>query len=98
MASACNEILGGKVDRLRPAPIIRLNSEILWLLAVLLKALRLPFLTGSLLPVAAATALAYWLHQAFNLGLFCLNLLGVAGLHLGANLINDYYDSFGSDP
>ena len=33
-----------------------------------LKALRLPFLTGSLLPVAAATALAYWLHQAFNPG------------------------------
>src|SRR5512140_1885282 len=63
-----------------------------------LKALRLPFLTGSLLPVTAATALAYWLHQAFNLGFFCLNLVGVAGLHLGANLINDYYDSFGSDP
>ena len=63
-----------------------------------LKALRLPFLTGSLLPVAAATALAYWLHHAFNLGFFCLNLLGVAGLHLGANLINDYYDAFGSDP
>lgn len=64
----------------------------------LLKALRLPFLTGSVLPVTAATALAYWLHQAFNPGFFCLNLLGVAALHLGANLINDYYDSFGSDP
>ena len=25
-------------------------------------------------------------------------MLGVAALHLGANLINDYYDSFGSDP
>ena len=65
---------------------------------IYVKALRLPFLTGSLLPVAAATALAYWLHHAFNLGFFCLNLLGVAGLHLGANLINDYYDAFGSDP
>ena len=63
-----------------------------------LKALRLPFLTGSLLPVAAATALAYWLHHAFNPGFFGLNLVGVAGLHLGANLINDYYDAFGSDP
>ena len=58
----------------------------------------MPFLTGSLLPVAAATALAYWLHHTFNPGFFCLNLLGVAGLHLGANLINDYYDAFGSDP
>ncbi|MCL4504341.1 MAG: prenyltransferase [Deltaproteobacteria bacterium] len=63
-----------------------------------IRALRLPFLIGSLLPVAAATALAYWLHQAFNLGFCVLNLLGVAGLHLGANLINDYYDAFGSDP
>ena len=65
---------------------------------IYLKALRLPFLSGSLLPVAAASALAYWLHHAFNPGFFCLNLLGVAGLHLGANLINDYYDAFGSDP
>jgi len=65
---------------------------------IYLKALRLPFLTGSLLPVTAATALAYWLHQTFHLGFFCLTLLGVAALHSGANLINDYYDSFGSDP
>jgi 1,4-dihydroxy-2-naphthoate octaprenyltransferase len=65
---------------------------------IYLKALRLPFLTGSLLPVTAATALVYWLHQTFNFGFFCLTLLGVAALHLGANLINDYYDSFGSDP
>ena len=65
---------------------------------IFLKSLRLPFLTGSLLPVTVATALAYWLHQAFNLGFFGLNLLGVAALHLGANLINDYYDAFGSDP
>ena len=65
---------------------------------IYLKALRLPFLTGSLLPVTAATALVYWLHQTFSLGFFCLTLLGVAALHLGANLINDYYDAFGSDP
>ena len=65
---------------------------------IYLKALRLPFLTGSLLPVTAATALVYWLHHTFNLGFFCLTLLGVAALHLGANLINDYYDAFGSDP
>lgn len=67
-------------------------------LRIFLKALRLPFLTGSLLPVTVATALAYWLHQDFDPGFFCLNLSGVAGLHLGANLINGYYDSFGSDP
>ncbi len=65
---------------------------------IYLKALRLPFLTGSLLPVTVATALVYWLHQTCNPGFFCLTLLGVGALHLGANLLNDYYDAFGSDP
>lgn len=65
---------------------------------IYLKALRLPFLTGSLLPVTVATALVYWLHQIFNPAFFGLTLVGVGALHLGANLINDYYDAFGSDP
>ena len=65
---------------------------------VYLRASRLPFLTGSLFPVAAAAALAYVTDQTWNLLFFGLTLLGVAALHLAANLINDYYDSFGSDP
>jgi 1,4-dihydroxy-2-naphthoate octaprenyltransferase len=65
---------------------------------VYLRASRLPFLTGSLFPVAAATALAYLTDHAWNFLAFGLTALGVAALHLGANLINDYYDSFGSDP
>ena len=65
---------------------------------VYLRASRLPFLTGSLLPVAAATALAYLTDHAWNFLLFGLTALGVAALQVGANLINDYYDSFGSDP
>jgi 1,4-dihydroxy-2-naphthoate octaprenyltransferase len=65
---------------------------------VYLRASRLPFLTGSLFPVAAATALAYFTDHAWNFLFFGLTALGVAALHLGANLINDYYDSFGSDP
>jgi len=65
---------------------------------VYLRALRLPFLTGSLFPVAAATALAYLTDHTWNFLFFALTILGVAGLHLGANLINDYYDAFGSDP
>ena len=67
-------------------------------LSTYLRALRLPFLTGSLLPVTAATALAYLIDRTFFPGLFLLNALGVAALHLGANLNNDYYDAFGSDP
>ena len=65
---------------------------------VYLRASRLPFLTGSLLPVAAAAALAYLTDHAWNFLLFGLTALGVASLQVGANLINDYYDSFGSDP
>jgi 1,4-dihydroxy-2-naphthoate octaprenyltransferase len=65
---------------------------------VYLRASRLPFLTGSLFPVAAATALAYFTDHTWNFRFFGLTALGVAALHLGANLINDYYDSFGSDP
>ena len=65
---------------------------------VYLRASRLPFLTGSLFPVAAATALAYFTDHTWNFLFFGLTMLGVAALHLGANLINDYYDSFGSDP
>jgi 1,4-dihydroxy-2-naphthoate polyprenyltransferase len=65
---------------------------------VYLRASRLPFLTGSLFPAAAATALAYFTDHTWNFLFFGLTILGVAALHLGANLINDYYDSFGSDP
>lgn len=62
------------------------------------RALRLPFLTGSLLPVAVAGALAYRDQGLWSPRLLGLTFLGVAALHLGANLLNDYYDAFGSDP
>lgn len=63
-----------------------------------LRALRLPFLTGSLMPVAVAGALAYGEKGTWSPLLLGLTFLGVGALHLGANLLNDYYDSFGSDP
>jgi 1,4-dihydroxy-2-naphthoate octaprenyltransferase len=65
---------------------------------VYMRAVRLPFLTGSLLPVALAGALACLRGEWGGFWYFCLTALGVAGLHTGGNLINDYYDSFGSDP
>jgi 1,4-dihydroxy-2-naphthoate octaprenyltransferase len=67
-------------------------------LLVYVRAVRLPFLTGSLFPVAVATALAYLHDHTWNFPRFVLTALGVAALQLGANLINDYYDAFGSDP
>ncbi len=65
---------------------------------IFLQALRLPFLTGSLLPVLAAAGLAHWQNHSLDSRLLLLTLLGVGALHLGGNLLNDYYDSFGSDP
>ena len=67
-------------------------------MGVYARAMRLPFLTGSLWPVLVAAALAYLLERAWSFTYFGLTALGVAALHLGANLLNDYYDSFGSDP
>jgi len=67
-------------------------------LGVFIRAARLPFLTGSLMPVALVAALAVWRGTWGGFFYFFLTMLGVAGLHTGGNLINDYYDSFGSDP
>lgn len=66
-------------------------------LGVYLRAMRLPFLTGSLMPVAATAALVYLQHGSLSLRHLFLTALGVAALHIGGNLINDYFDSFGSD-
>ncbi len=64
---------------------------------VYVKALRAPFLSGSLTTVLAAAGLAYldqgWI-PAWNLAA-CL--IGVAGLQLGANLFNDYCDAADTD-
>ncbi len=67
-------------------------------LGTYIRAVRLPFLTGSLMPVALAAALASYRGVWGGFFYFFLTVLGVAGLHTGGNLINDYYDSFGSDP
>lgn len=63
---------------------------------IYVKAMRLPFLTGSLIPVILAAALSFQ-HGSLDVGRLILTLLGVGCLHLGANLINDYYDDPGSD-
>jgi len=62
-----------------------------------LKALRAPFLTGSQIPVVIGVCYAA-LEGYFIFIPFIITLIGVAGLHLGANILNDYYDARGSDP
>lgn len=62
-----------------------------------LKALRAPFLAGSMIPVIIGAAIAFT-DNRLSFPLLIITALGVAALHLGANLLNDYYDARGSDP
>ena len=63
---------------------------------IYIRAMRLPFLTGSLVPVLLAAGQAY--HQGFFRGFeLLLTLIGVGSLHIAANMINDYFDAPGSD-
>jgi len=64
---------------------------------VYLRALRAPFLAGSLVPVIIGSAYAFG-QKSFSFSLFLVTAMGVAALHLGANLLNDFYDAKGSDP
>ncbi|MDY6951888.1 MAG: 1,4-dihydroxy-2-naphthoate octaprenyltransferase [Thermodesulfobacteriota bacterium] len=60
------------------------------------KAMRLPFLTGSLIPVILAGAFSY-LHGSFQVLPLIIIMIGVGSLQVAANLINDYYDDPGTD-
>ncbi len=78
--------------------MIDVNPQTIFkMISIYLRALRAPFLAGSFVPVIIGGGLAYE-RNAFVLIYFIVTLIGVAGLHLGANLINDYYDAGGSDP
>jgi 1,4-dihydroxy-2-naphthoate octaprenyltransferase len=59
------------------------------------RAMRLPFCTGSVLPVIIVGA---WVWPHLSWPYFIATVVGAACLQIGANLINDYYDSRGSDP
>jgi len=62
-----------------------------------IKAVRAPFLAGSLVPVIIGTSLAFT-EKCLSFYNSLLALVGVAAIHLAANLLNDYYDAGGSDP
>lgn len=53
---------------------------------------RYPFLTVTLLPVLLGTAVALFRTNAISIFHFILTLLGALFLHLGTNIINDYFD------
>lgn len=63
--------------------------------ALFVNAVRLPFLTATMVPVLIGAAIAYYdlgTAGGFDWGLFGLTLLGVALFHLGTNTANDYFD------
>jgi len=62
------------------------------------RATRLPFLMATLAPVSTGAAVAAY-HGYFSALLFLFTLLGVALIHMGLNLANDYFDTkLGADP
>lgn len=56
----------------------------------LIRALRLPFVSASILPFVLGSLI---IRQHFNLAGFLLGLSAVVSVHLASNLINDYSDS-----
>jgi len=54
--------------------------------------MRAPFFTGSLLPVALGAAIAYYHSGAINWLHLTIAFIGVAALHAGSNVMNDYFD------
>jgi len=59
---------------------------------LLIKELRAPFFTATIVPVMLGTVLAWSTLKVFNPIYFVLTFLGALCLHAGANVINDYFD------
>jgi 1,4-dihydroxy-2-naphthoate octaprenyltransferase len=55
-------------------------------------AIRLPFLTAALVPILLGSAIGWAEMGTFRWSLFLLTLLAGLFLHIGTNVINDYYD------
>lgn len=56
------------------------------------KAMRLPFLTATAVPVILGGSVAWYISGMFNWFNFMLTMVGIACLHIGTNLMNDYFD------
>lgn len=54
--------------------------------------LRAPFLTGTIIPIVLGTVIALTRNSVFNTLYFVIALLGGIFVHLGANVVNDYFD------
>lgn len=62
------------------------------MIKLLIKAVRAPFFTATVIPVLLGTVIA-WAHTGDIFWVkFFLSLIGVVFIHAGSNLANDYYD------
>lgn len=66
-------------------------------IAIWAKAARVPFFTGSLIPITVGVAVAYCHTHHVDWGLGLLTLLGMVLLHASANMSNDYFDHLSGD-
>ncbi len=60
-------------------------------IALWLRAMRVPFLQASILPVVLGSALAYR-DGGFSFGLFWVMVVAMGAINIGTNLSNDYFD------
>jgi len=77
---------------LGPSEVTKMNSEKPGRIRAWVTELRLPFLTGSIMPIILGTIIAWNETHGFYLDLFLLTLIAGVCLHLGANVSNDYFD------
>lgn len=63
------------------------HSFVIWV-----RLARIPFLTATVIPVTLGAVIAWNSLKAFNPAFFVLALVGGMCLHLGTNILNDYFD------
>ena len=61
-------------------------------MAAWLQAARLPFLTATFVPVLLGAVIGWYETSKFNWLTFGPSLIGMACIHIGTNMANDYYD------
>src|SRR3989339_145725 len=61
-------------------------------LKIWLKAIRAPFLTATIIPIALGAVISWAEVNIFHWGYFWLTLAGGMFIHIGVNLSNDYFD------
>lgn len=67
-------------------------SEAVGSVKLWISAMRAPFFTGSIVPVAVGAAVAWHHTGVMSWPLFAVTFVGAVAAHAGANLANDYFD------